>query len=248
MRRALYATGLACAVGVVFLLGQTVFAASSFSFDFVAAEPSSYDHATGGGAYNFRTINTDVVESLEGGDFACTDIVTFFTQIKVDAGLSGQQAVRLNFEWTAHSTGQQGVALVDNDTTPPAAAGTSAAINTTGEGAISDAAPPAVAAVSSEGTDGTNFVKPSQTQRSVIVTGLNPGDVVVLRTDVRIICNGQSPTGNMQGRLKSIDLLNSTGTAVVASSIPGGDQTIPFKHVGDIKPPMCDPKDPNCKP
>src|SRR6185503_5561609 len=51
MRRAFWATGLACAMGVVFSLGQTVSAGSNFSFDFVAAEPSSYDHATGGGSF-----------------------------------------------------------------------------------------------------------------------------------------------------------------------------------------------------
>jgi len=233
-------------MGVVFSLGQTVSAGSNFSFDFVAAEPSSYDHATGGGSFNFRNINTDVVESLEGGDFACLDIVTFLTQIKVDAGVVGTQTVRLNFEWTAHSTGQQGVALVDNDF--PTTSGTSAVINTP-EANVSDGPPPATASVFFEGTSGTVFVKPASTLRSVDVGGLNAGDTVVLRTDVRIVCNGQSPTGNMQGRLKSIDLVSAPGGAVVQASIPGGDQTIPFKHVGDIKPPACDPKtDPNCKP
>ena len=33
-----------------------------YSLDFVAAEPFSYDHSTGGGAFNDRTIGTDVVE------------------------------------------------------------------------------------------------------------------------------------------------------------------------------------------
>ena len=42
-----------------------------FSLDFIAAGPYTYDHSTGGGAYNDRTIdkNIGVVESLEGGVF-----------------------------------------------------------------------------------------------------------------------------------------------------------------------------------
>ena len=41
-----------------------------FAVDFIAAAPLSYDHGTGGGAYNDRSIgrDKDVVESLEGGD------------------------------------------------------------------------------------------------------------------------------------------------------------------------------------
>ena len=47
--------------------------------DFVAAAPYTYDHSTGGGAYDDRTIGdyNDVVEQLEGGQFACGDIVTY---------------------------------------------------------------------------------------------------------------------------------------------------------------------------
>ena len=55
------------------------------SLDFVAAGPFTYDHSTGLGprpqfGYDNRTISktNGVVESLEGGDFACNDLVTFF--------------------------------------------------------------------------------------------------------------------------------------------------------------------------
>src|SRR5919201_2970101 len=58
-----------------------------FSLDFVAAAPLTYNHATGGGAYDDRTIgrDKDVVESLEGGDFKCGEIVTYLVAITVDA-------------------------------------------------------------------------------------------------------------------------------------------------------------------
>ena len=57
-------------------------------------------------------------------------------------------------------------------------------------------------------------------------------------TDTAISCNGQSPTGNMQARLASAQVVSPA-----ADAISTGDQTIPFKHVGDIKdPPPPPPK------
>jgi hypothetical protein len=42
----------------------------------------TYDHTTGGGAFNDRTIgrDDDVVESLQGGDFKTGDLVTFLVE------------------------------------------------------------------------------------------------------------------------------------------------------------------------
>jgi len=211
-----------------------------FHLDFVAANPSSYDHLTGGGEYN-NGKNPSVVESLEGGDFACGDIVTFLTQISVDGGAAGSQTIRLNFEFTAHSTGQQGVALNDNNS-----GGFSAAINTNppDTGTINDGGSTATVVANSEGLNGAEFVKPTAFLRSVDVTDLEAGETVVVRTDVQIDCNGQSPTGNMQARLASASVV-----APVADTINVGDQTVPFKHVGDIKQPTCGPKPlPPCPP
>ena len=242
MRQLVFATTLAFSMAVLFSLGQAGYAdGGNFSMDFTAAEPSSYNHSTGGGSYNFRNVNTDIVESLEGGDFACGDTVTFLTQITVDAGATGAQTIRLHFEFTAHSTGQQGVALIDNT----AAGSFSAVINrppvATDAGTVDDNGSVATVAFT-EVYDGVTFVKPTTFFRSVDVTDLEAGEKVVLRTDVEIDCDGQSPTGNMQARLASAEVI-----APVADEIRTGDQTIPFKHVGDIKPPPCDPKDPDCK-
>jgi hypothetical protein len=96
------------------LVGQSAFAdGGDFALDFVASAPFTYDHSTGGGAYDDRTIGKtlDVVESLEGGDFACGEVVSFLTQIQVDAGASGAQTIELTYVWTADTTGQSGVAL-----------------------------------------------------------------------------------------------------------------------------------------
>ena len=219
-----------------------------FSLDFLAAAPFSYDHDTGGGAYNDRTVGKldDVVESLEGGDFVCGDVVTFFTQIDVDAGAVGSQTARLNFQFTAYSTGQQGVALIDNDGLLPVPAGISAAVNSSAidSGTADDNGSVATVVPGSEVYDGVTFLKPTTFYRSVDVTDLEAGEKVVVRTDVGLACNGQKPTGNMQARLSSAQVIDP---ADAASGINTGDQTVPFKQVGAIKP--CDPKeDPTCKP
>lgn len=42
-----------------------------FEIDFTAAAPASYNHLTGGGAYDTGKTNIDTVQSLEGRDFVC---------------------------------------------------------------------------------------------------------------------------------------------------------------------------------
>ncbi len=71
-------------------LGKTFFDGGDFSIDFAASRPSTYDHATGGGVFG------DNVESLQGGDFECGQIVSYLTQIKVNAGATGSQTIALN--------------------------------------------------------------------------------------------------------------------------------------------------------
>jgi len=241
MRRLALALAVAFVLAIGFSFGSTGFASGGdFSMDFTAAAPFSYNHDTGGGNYNDRTVGKfdDIVESLEGGDFACNDVVSFLTQIKVDGGAVGNQNIRLNFEFTAHSTGQQGVALVDNDVVGK---GVSAVVNTNPPDSGSSVPNDSVATVSAESYTGVTFVKPTLFKRSVDVTNLAAGETVVVRTDVAILCAGSKPTGNMQARLASAQVIAPT-----PDPIPSGDQTVPFKHVGDIK---CDPKtDPNCKP
>src|SRR5919109_4703724 len=87
-----------------------------FSLDFIAAGPGTYNHKTGvGGEYDDRHIDkqTGVVESLEGGDFACGDKVVYFTEITVDPAASGEQDIELDYSFLAESTGQPGVGHVD---------------------------------------------------------------------------------------------------------------------------------------
>ena len=229
-RKSLIAAAICAATASQLLVAQSAFAAGGdFSLDFTAAAPLTYSHATGGGFYNQRLVgvNKDIVESLEGGHFACGDTVTFLTQIRVDSAALGNQTIRLRFEFTAHATGQQGIALIDNVN------GTSAAMNYFGDTGISDDGG-STATASAEGLSGPGpFIKFTTFFREVVVTDLEAGEKTVLRTDVMIACNGESPTGNMLARLSSASTIVGAG----GEAIPVGDQTIPFKRVGDVKTP-----------
>jgi len=226
----IFAPALAVALtGQLFMAQGALAAGGDFSLDFTAAAPLTYDHSTGGGTYDQRQVgrDKDIVESLEGGDFACGDTVTFLTQIVVDAGAVGAQTIRLRFEFTAHATGQQGIALVDNGP------GLDAFMNYVGDTGIADDGG-STATVFSEGISGAGvFIKPTLFTREVDVTDLEAGEKTVLRTDVMIACNGASPTGNMQARLSSASTITGAG----GQAISVGDQTIPFKRVGDVKKP-----------
>lgn len=210
-----------------------------FSLDFIAAAPFTYDHDTGGGAYDDRTIgkNKDVVESLEGGDFACGDKVTHFVQIRV-VPQAAIQKIRLNFKWTADSTGQSGAAY-DAMHNPHINSGS--IDGGVGEGAGGtdagnvDGAPTASVTHFEQDLSQTLHIKGAEHSAIVEVDGLNNGDKVVLRFELDINCNGQSPTGNLQAALVSAEVIEG-GIGKIGS----GAQTVPLKRVGDIK--VCPPK------
>ena len=229
------------------LLSQRAFAAGGdFSLDFTAAAPFTYDHSTGGGAYDNRDVgkNKDIVESLEGGDFACGDLVSFLTQIQVDAGATGAQTIDLTYVWTADTTGQSGVAL---DTMVNAvinrgniAGGVGEGPGGTDAGNVEDGV--GIATIVATDYTEVTFSKGAEHAATVRVPDLDPGENVVLRFELNLVCNGQKPTGNMQARLDSASVF-----APVSDDISAGDQTIPFKQVGQIKcpdPKFCEPPPP----
>ena len=226
--------------GQPLLTGRAFAAGGDFSADFTAAAPLTYNHDTGGGAFDDRTVgrDLDIVESLEGGDFECGDLVTFLTQIRVRAGaFNGAQTIQLDYRWLADSTGQSGVALdefhnvqinygaVSGGDGP---GGTDSGIADNGNSGASIIAQDLTADLFSKGAKRTGTIQ---------VTNLEPGENVVLRFDLRIQCNGQSPTGNLQAWLDAARVITPLGQA---GSIRVGSQTVPFKNVDDIKCP--DPK------
>ncbi|WP_225752563.1 DUF11 domain-containing protein [Actinotalea sp. Marseille-Q4924] len=230
-----------------------VAAVGDFSLDFAAAAPYSYNYITGGGAFDDGTIGVDkdVVESLEGGDYACGDIVTYFTKIVVDdtAAADDAQTIELTYSFTMDTTGQSGVAIGDI---------TYAGIN---YGTIQDLIPgentvddgfadedgivvddgDSVATLVYEHGSGPMFERGSTLTGTVEVTDLEAGEVVILRLDTQLYCQGggTSPTGNLQGDLATAELtyIDDTSAVTPPQTIPGGAQTIPFKQIGDLQYP-----------
>jgi hypothetical protein len=238
MRRFVVSCVLAVGVAALLTAGQRARAAGGdFKLDFVASAPFTYNHSTGGGAFDDRTVgkNFDIVESLEGGDFACGDIVTYLTQIVVNAGaFAGAQTIDLPYRFTADTTGQSGVALIDITGVQINYGSVSGGDGPGGtDSGISDDGG-STATLQSKTMVGVPFTKGAELRGTVRVNDLEPGEEVVVRIDVLLGCNGQSPSGNMQGRL--------AGAVVVApqsevGAIGAGAQTVPFKQVGDIKKP-----------
>ncbi|NEP89442.1 MAG: hypothetical protein F6K18_22870 [Okeania sp. SIO2C2] len=84
--------------------------------DFAAAAPFTYNHDTGGGAYNDRTVGdfNDITEQLEGGQFAFGEIVTYLVQIEMEGTtVDTVQTAEFDFKFLANSTGQAGAAHAD---------------------------------------------------------------------------------------------------------------------------------------
>ena len=193
------------------------------NLDFVAAGPFTYDHSTGLGAYpdfgfNDRTISKDsgVVESLEGGDFECGDLVTFFVEVEVEEG-AGSGSVALDLSFGNETTGQPGVGFDDI---------VSWGINTPDDGNVGLDGDETVTLTNERiETDGYDAVKGTFT-----VSNLEGGETAIVRVTVRLACEVGNPTGNI---LNAID-----GARVVGGdTISVGQETVPMKQVGDVAQP-----------
>lgn len=222
-----------------------------FSIDFAAAAPLTYTHSTGGGAFNDGTIGKehDVVESLEGGDFTCSDTVTYFTKISVDDGSTdGPQTIQIVLDFLANSTGQPGAAhasvtkvavnygLVENgdDGTPP---GGGVGVFGLDSGIDDDGG--STATLISQVFDPSGsvlFGTPPNDADNLILTfevdDLELGETVVVRIDTNLACDpGSDPTGNLQASAISAEVVAPN---VTNPTISVGNQTIPFRQIGDI--------------
>ena len=209
--------------------------------DFAAAAPYTYNHETGGGAYNDGTIgkSEDVTESLEGGDFACNDIVTFLVQIVMkDTTVDTVQTAQFDFRFTADSTGQSGAAIsaiegVSMNYGQVENGGGGGAGSFGLDSGISDDGGSEVTLISSSLTGPLFGNDPggqdSELFATVEVTDLEAGEKVVLRIDTRLSCQPNSdPTGNLQA------LLDEGRVVPSQDIINTGAQTIPFKQIGNI--------------
>ncbi len=223
--------------------GGVLAAGSDFAnTDFAAAAPNTYDHATGGGAYNDRTKGDDhdITEQLEGYNFTCGDIVTYLTKIQIEEStVDPVQTAEFDFRFLGNSTGQRGAGQIDivnvainygDVENGDDGNGTNSGAGSYGvDSGISDDGG-STAMLVSETFVGTPFQPKSELLSTVRVDDLEPGESTVLRVDVQLGCEaGTSPTGNLQGQLDG-------GRVVVGTTdtISTGQQTIPFLKSGEI--------------
>lgn len=203
------------------------------SVDFAAAEPTTYSHLTGGGVWNSGTINTDIVRSLEGKQFACMDKVSYLAKVTIGNTPQLQNLGAMTYEmlyaFTLDATGQSGVALNDP---------VSVAI-TTGDSANSNDGGSSVSVVDITKT-GAIYTKGSEMFVKVRLTDAEAKETIVFRVTVEINClAGARPTGNLQGRFEDAVMTFSNGTTAInpPENLGAGDKTIDLKTVGDISTP-----------
>jgi hypothetical protein len=241
--------------------------------------PQCYNHQIGGGAINDRTVNTDIERSLQGGQFACNDRVSFIWVIEAtgsafpndgkdhnatwvinfNAATTAKSATGVGFGYVAGLVGEQyydgiGTTYVN---LPSSFGETAKVIN--GEGSIIGGAqcalrngrdPPGFdTGVISNGNEVATitkqeiikapiFQKASDLQVTFQVTGIAKNEIIPIRLDVVIMCNGKPAIGNLQADIVSAVMDNS----IVLGS---GSQTIPLQSAGDILP--CFGFGTNCK-
>ncbi len=192
--------------------------------DWLAAGPYTYNHKTAQPivptfGYNNRTIDksTGVVESLEGGDYECGDLVVFFGGLFVDTdapvGSSTIEAVT-SFNRVTTSGGQIGFREL-----------VSVSLRTTDGAYTGDKA---------EAILGSPSVTNTAQQMTVTTTisDLELGEGIIVQYVVRLVC-GQAPgqvTGNIQTAFESARIIaGGTGKVQV------GQQVVPLKSANNIR-------------
>jgi uncharacterized repeat protein (TIGR01451 family) len=204
------------------------------SIDFAGAEPTTYSHVTGGGAWNSGTPNVDIARSLEGEDFACKDVVSYLTKITVPNSPAvqalGLMTFQLKYSFDLDTTGQSGLAL---------SAPISASVNGSSDTASSNDGNSVVSLVSSS-TTGPKFTSGSELFTTFNLTDVEAGEAIVVRINLVLDCNsGATPTGNLQAKLETAELIFKQGNVAVnpAEALGSGAKTIDLKSGEKVSTP-----------
>lgn len=235
-KRAGRARTMRAVLSVMVLLGMAIASLSmpsaaladggDFTVYLYASEPTTYDHATGGGALNDGTVGEDIVNSLEGGDFTCEDIVSFLTHIIVDDGAAPDQQIQIIYGFLGVTTGQPGVGFYDVVGVSLNSAGDAGYISTDDDETVELFSETLPSDPFNEGT--TNL------QASVRVGGLDATEEIIVRIDVRIGCAPDpAPTGNLGA---GIDDAAVIAPPEEVDDINLGQQSVPTQNVDDIAP------------
>ena len=202
--------------------------------DFAAAEPTSYNHLIGGGQWSAGNINTHIARSLAGDNFSCGDIVSYLSRYETDDSVSISEiepfTITSRFSFDLDTTGQSGAILgdvvgVSIDSSDPAQVGDKNS----------------VATLVSEVRTGPDFTRGSQLIAQVEVNDLEKNEVVIVRMDVKIICDPRlKPTGDLQARFNDSLLTFKNGTQQVlpAEPVGVGEKTVPLKKLNALAIPQ----------
>ncbi len=220
-----------------------------YSLDFVAAAPFTYDRSVGGGAFNDRTIgkSADVVESLEGADFECGDIVTYLTEIAVDdlaVGGSAHTTETIQLDYTLGAEATNGTAVGHIDVVGVAvnygsvvngagAGGTDSGMNDDGGSTATLIAERFTSGATPDGS----YPEPQEENliATIEIDDFESFETVILRFDVLLGCGSATGTGNVQAKLSGKRVVEADGEPF-DDSIPGGAQTIPFQSLSNEPP------------
>ncbi|NDE83544.1 MAG: hypothetical protein EB044_02095 [Actinobacteria bacterium] len=204
------------------------------TLDFAAAEPTSYNHLVGGGRWNSGIVNTDIARSLAGDQFKCGDIVSYLSRFEMDNSNSITDiqpfTISSEFNFDLDTTGQSGAILGDV---------LAVTIDSSDSAQIGNGN--SIATLTSEVANGPLFTKGSVLSAVVEVSNLEANEVVVVRMDVKIICDPKlSPTGGLQAIFKDAKLTFKNGSTPVspAESINQGVKTVPLKELNNLAIPQ----------
>ena len=152
---------------------------------------------------------------MEGGDFACGDLVTFFVQVGVAGNAAGSGEVELDMSFGAETTGQPGLGFDDI---------VDVAVNYPDNGNV-ELEGTESAALSDEHLDTQGY---DEIKGTVTVSGLDAGETAIVRIIVELACElNATPTGNI---LNAIDAARVVGDGTVSV----GQETVPMKQVGAL--------------
>lgn len=236
--------GIVCGAALVAPSTPAAAASGDFSLNLVASAPYSYSHLTGGGAFDDGTNGKshDIVESLEAADFACGDVVTYLTEVAVgdtgSADADGAQTIEIDYRFLRDTTGQSGAAIgevVGVGVNYAPVSDTVAGEDTVDQGIADDGG--STATLLSTTPNGTIFTAGATLDATVRVTDLERAEQVVVRVDVRLVCQpGSTPTGNLQAAVTAARLTTVQGAVPVtpAQAVNVGNQTVPFLKMGDL--------------
>lgn len=228
-------SGAAVVLALVFVSAAAFAASVDFkATNWAAAEPHSYDHLVGGGAFDDSTSNVDTVESLEGGDFYCGDLVSYLIKFQMEQSVVDPvQSVVFKIRLLADTTGQTGAAQL---AIPYVGVNYGKVVGGDGPGgtdsAIFDDGGSTATLLATYFDPATGpFVNGTDLVAEILLTDLEAGETVIVRMDAMIGCKQYTnPTGNLQGELDSIRIVQPATNETVNA----GNQTIPFQRADEI--------------